>query len=116
MSRFGRLRTTEDLFFYRLGAALTMELTVSDLLGGLQSTAVSGAVRRAYADRADDARRHITNVEAAFRLAGKEPWERPCPAIDGLIKDGRTALRKTNRSLVDAVTLTAAREIVAYGI
>ncbi|MDQ8046506.1 MAG: DUF892 family protein [Patulibacter sp.] len=115
VNRFGRLKTPEDLFFARLAAALRMELTVAELADRMRSSAGNHDLADLLRERAETARRHVTNVEAAFRLAGKEPWERPCTGVDGLIREGETTLRRAHPDLRDATIVASARAILAYG-
>ena len=75
---------------HNLGSALTMENTVDDMLGQLiearrttpSSSSSSGITRKRR-------RRQIRNLHQAFESLGQEPKEKPCPAIEGIEKEGQ---------------------------
>lgn len=103
------------MFFSRLAAALRMELTVAELADRSAGATTTPELATALRSCARLARRHVANIEAAFRLAGKEPWERPCSGVDGLIREEEVALRRSHPSLRAATILASSRAILAHG-
>src|SRR5438477_30117 len=74
-----------------------------------------GATRRAelkekFRHHAGETRQQIQNLEQAFRAIGAEVDDKPCPAIEGLEKEGQTLIKQTDEQLVDVVLLGAAAE------
>jgi ferritin-like metal-binding protein YciE len=107
---FERLNTPQELFSYKLGAALKMENTVLEMLGNLEEAAQAGELKQQFSHHADETRQQIRNIEQAFSSLGEEPDDSPCPAIEGLEKEGKANMKKADDSLVDAVILSGAAE------
>jgi ferritin-like metal-binding protein YciE len=107
---FERLNTPEEIFSFKLGAALKMENTILDMLGDLEEHAQREELKQSLRQHAQETHRHVENIEAAFRQLGEEPDDSPCPAIDGLKSEGKATIKKTDDSVVDAVILSAAAE------
>jgi ferritin-like metal-binding protein YciE len=107
---FERLNTPQELFHYKLGAALKMENTVLEMLGELEQKAQREQLKHQFRHHAEETRQQIHNIEQAFAALGEEPDDSPCPAIEGLEKEGKANIKKADDSLVDAVILSGAAE------
>jgi ferritin-like metal-binding protein YciE len=107
---FEKLDTPQELFSYKLGAAYKMENKVLDMLGDLEDAAQSGKLKEQFRHHADETRQQITNIEQAFSALGEEVDESPCPAIEGIEKEGKANIKKADDSVVDAVILSGAAE------
>jgi len=107
---FERLNSPQELFHYKLGAALKMENKVLEMLGNLEEAAQSDQLKQQFGHHADETRQQIQNIEKAFSALGEEPDDSPCPAIEGLDKEGKANLKKADDSLIDAIALSAAAE------
>jgi len=107
---FEKLNTPEEIFSFKLGAALTMEKTNLEMLGELEEHAQRDELKQQFRHHADETRQHIANIEKAFELLGEDVDTSPCPAIEGLEKEGQATIKKTDDSVVDAVLLAGAAE------
>jgi ferritin-like metal-binding protein YciE len=107
---FERLSTPEDIFSYKLGAALTMERDTLAMLGDLQDAARRPELKQLLAEHAEETRQQITVVEQCFALLGEEVDDSPCPVTKALAAEAKANLKKTDDSLVDAVILAGALE------
>ena len=107
---FEKLKTPEDLFHFKLGAALTMENTVLEMLGNLEEAAQQEQLKDQFRHHADETRQQIANLEQAFGALGEEPDDSPCPAIQGIDKEGKANIKKADDNVVDAVILSGAAE------
>jgi ferritin-like metal-binding protein YciE len=107
---FEKLETPEQIFSFKLGAALKMEKTVLDMLGELQEKTQRKELRDLFSHHADETREHISRIERSFKLLGEEVDESPCPAIEGIEKEGQATMKKTDDRIVDAVILAGATE------
>lgn len=107
---FEHLNTPEELFSFKLGAALKMENTILEMLDELQEHAQREELKQSLERHAQETRQHVANIESAFRLLGEEVDDSPCPAIDGIKSEGKANLKKTEDSLADAVILAGATE------
>ena len=116
---FDTIETPRQLFTHKLGAALTMERTVLDMLGQLEEAARSQELKQQLHHHADETRQQITNIEQAFAALGTEVDDKPCPAIEGIEKEGQSMIKMADEPLVDAVILGGAaatehHEIAVY--
>jgi ferritin-like metal-binding protein YciE len=107
---FDTIETPRQLFTHKLGAALTMERTVLDMLGQLQEAAQGQELKQQLSHHADETRQQIANIEQAFAAIGAEVDDKPCPAIEGIEKEGQTMIKTVDEPLVDAVILGGAAE------
>jgi ferritin-like metal-binding protein YciE len=107
---FEKLNSPQELFHYKLGAALKMENTVLDMLGNLEEASQRKQLKQQFRHHADETREQISNLQQAFSALGEEPDENPCPAIEGIDKEGKANIKKADDSVVDAVILSGAAE------
>ncbi|WP_432561286.1 DUF892 family protein [Kineococcus sp. SYSU DK003] len=107
---FDRLSTPEEIFSYKLGAALTMEKDTLAMLGDLQESARRPELKQLLAEHAEETRQQIQVVEQCFALLGEEVDDSPCPVTKALAAEAEATLKKTDDSLVDAVILAGALE------
>jgi len=113
---FERLNTPQEAYNYKLGAALKMEQTVLDMLDKNAEEAQTEQVKQLFRHHQDETRQQIANIEQAFALFGWDVDTSPCPAIEGLDKEGRANARKTDDALVDDVLLQGAAEVEHHEI
>ncbi len=113
---FEKLNTPEELFSFKLGSALTMEKKVLEMLGDLEESAQRDEIKQAFREHAEETRQHIANIEKSFGLLGEDVDDSPCPTIDGLAAEGKSTIKKTDDSIVDAVVLAGATETEHYEI
>jgi ferritin-like metal-binding protein YciE len=107
---FEKLNSPNEVFSYKLGAALKMENTVLEMLGTLEEKSQREQLKRQFGHHADETRQQIRNLEQAFASLGEQPDESPCPAIEGIEKEGNANIKKADDSVVDAVILSGAAE------
>ncbi|MBN9606709.1 MAG: ferritin-like domain-containing protein [Actinomycetales bacterium] len=109
----------DELFRYRLGVALTMERDSLEMLGELEQAARSEELKKMFSHHADETRGQIENLEQVFSLLSMNPDAQPNRVTDELAKEGKELIRKSDESILDHVTLSAAletehAEIAAY--
>jgi ferritin-like metal-binding protein YciE len=107
---FERLNNPEELFNYKLGAALKMENTVLEMLDENAEAARDSELEQLFRHHQEETRQHIANLEKVFQAFGWEPDDSPCPAIEGIEKEGKTNLKKADDALADAVLTSGATE------
>jgi ferritin-like metal-binding protein YciE len=107
---FEKLNTPEEIFSWKLGAALSMENTVLDSLQDMQKETNREEIRTLLAQHEQETRQHIANIEQSFQLLGEEVDDSPCPAMQGIAKEGKATLKKIDDSIVDAGILSGAIE------
>ena len=107
---FERLNTPEEAYNYKLGAALKMEHTVLEMLEDNAGEAQDNELVQLFRHHQDETRQQIDNLERAFAALGWEVDDSPCPAIEGIQKEGKANAKKTDDALVDSVLLAGAAE------
>jgi ferritin-like metal-binding protein YciE len=107
---FERLNSPEELYNYKLGAALKMENTVLEMLDDNAQAAQSSELEELFRHHHDETREQIANLEKIFQAFGWEPDDSPCPAIEGLEKEAKANVKKAADALVDDVLLAGAAE------
>lgn len=101
------VETPTELFVHELGAALTMEETILELLENLQDKAFDGKLRQQLQQHHTETQQQVQNLRRIFEALGRQPGKQPCPAIDGLEKDGEQLIKQVDEALVDSVILGA---------
>ena len=104
------IETPHELFVHKLGAALTMEETILDMLENLQEEASDPTLQRNLKQHHQETQKHVANLQQIFRALGEEPETQSCPAIEGLEKEGKQMIKEVDESLVDAVILSGVIE------
>ncbi|WP_432492907.1 DUF892 family protein [Kineococcus auxinigenes] len=107
---FERLNSPEQIFSYKLGAALTMERDTLEMLGDLEDAAQRPELKQLLREHAAETRVQIETIEQCFALLGEEVDDSPCPVTKALAAEAKANLKKTDDSLVDAVILAGALE------
>lgn len=107
---FERLHTPEETYNWQLGAALKMEKKIVGMLDELIEESHDESIKQLFRTHQQETRGHIENIEQAFSAMGWEVDESPCPAIEGIEKEGKATIKKTDDAIVDAVILEGAME------
>ncbi len=113
---FERLRTTDDLFTFRLGSLLSAEHDSLDMLGVLEAAVTRPELKRLFSEHAKETRQQIANVERCFEILGKPIGDSPSPTTKGLAEEATSLMRKTDDSLIDAIALSGGLETEHYEI
>lgn len=107
---FEKLDTPEEIFSFKLGAALTMEKKLLEVLEEFEAAAQRPEVKQALHQHHQETEQHVVTLEQCFRLLGEEADDSPCPTVEAMAKEGKANLKKTDESVIDAVVLSAATE------
>jgi ferritin-like metal-binding protein YciE len=105
-----QIHNPTELFTYKVGAALTMENTIVGMLEQLIEEANGPDLKRDLRTHLEETQAHVRNLEQVFRSLGVEPDENPCPAIEGIEKEGQANLKITDDPLKDDVILAGCAE------
>src|SRR4051812_13728541 len=114
-----KVETPTELFVHKLGAALTMEETILEMLEDLQDEASDTTLQRNLQEHHAETQQQVQNLHRIFEALGEEPEKQPCPAIEGLQKEGEQNVKQVDDILVDSVILggvieTEHHEIAVY--
>lgn len=105
-----KIETPKELFVHKVGAALTMEETILEMLEELHEEANDPQLQRNLQQHYKETQQHVANLHQIFDALGAEPEKQPCPAIEGLEKEGKQNIKQTEDMLVDAVILSGVIE------
>jgi ferritin-like metal-binding protein YciE len=111
---FEKLQTPEEVFSFKLGAALSMENHTVNMLDDIAGRTSSKELCEILRDHAVETHQHIRNVEECFVVLDEDPHTSRCSVVHALEQDCSAAVKKTDESLVDAVILAAAAELEHY--
>ena len=115
------VETPSQLFVHKLGAALTMEETILEMLEELQDKASDPKLQKQLEQHHIETQQQIQNLRRIFDALGEPPEKQPCPAIEGLEKEGQQTIKEVADGLVDSVILsgvieTEHHEIAVYDV
>jgi ferritin-like metal-binding protein YciE len=115
------VETPTELFVHELGATLTMEETILEMLEELQDKASDPKLRTQLQQHHTETQQQIQNLRRIFDALGEPPEKQPCAAIEGLEKEGQQTIKEVADGLVDSVILsgvieTEHHEIAVYDV
>ena len=105
-----KLENPKELFVHNLGATLTMENTVEAMLGRLVEKANDSELKKQLRHHREETQAQIRNLHQVFESLGMQPQTNPCPAIEGIEKEGEANLKMADESLHDDVILAGCAE------
>jgi ferritin-like metal-binding protein YciE len=105
-----KLENPKDLFVHSLGATLQMEQTVEQMLGKLVEKANDSGLKKQLRHHREETQAQIRNLRQIFQSLGLEASTNPCPAIEGIEKQGEATLKMADESLHDDVILAGCAE------
>jgi ferritin-like metal-binding protein YciE len=100
----------KELFVHNLGATLTMENTVEEMLGKLVEKAKDSELKKQLRHHREETQAQIRNIHQVFESLGMQAQTNPCPAIEGIEKEGEANLKMADESLHDDVILAGCAE------
>ena len=106
----GNIETPRELYLFKLGAALKMENTILGMISQLEEHARDPQLKQAMQMHLQETQGHVRNLEAAFSALGEDPDDSPCPAIEGIEKEGQANLKMVDESLNDHVIISGVCE------
>jgi ferritin-like metal-binding protein YciE len=105
-----KIQSPQELFAHKLGAALTMEETILEMLEKLEQEASDPQLQRNLRQHHEETQRHVQNLHRCFEALGEPIDEKPGPTIEGLQKEGEQMIRQVSEDLVDSVILSGVIE------
>jgi ferritin-like metal-binding protein YciE len=99
------VETPTELLLHELGATLTMEETILEMLENLQDEASDTKLKQQLQQHHTETQQQIQNLRRIFEALGEQPEKKPCPAIEGLERDGEQLIKEVDDALVYSVIL-----------
>jgi ferritin-like metal-binding protein YciE len=104
------IESPQQLFTHKLGAALTMEETILEMLEKLEQEAQDAQLKRNLRQHHQETQQHVQNLQRCFDALGEPADDKPCPAIEGLEKEGEQMISQVSDDLVESVILSGVIE------
>ena len=105
-----KIESPQQLFAHKLGAALTMEETILEMLEKLEQEAQDSQLKRNLRQHHQETQQHVQNLHRCFDALGEPADDKPCPTIEGLEKEGEQMVGQVADDLVDSVILSGVIE------
>src|ERR1051326_6164972 len=118
--RMGLFTSTEfnsldDLFVNQLADLYDAEKRLTDALPKMAEAANSPTLQRAFLERLQQTRNHVTRLEQIFQRLGLTPESETCQAMKGLISEGEEMIKaKGDTAVKDAALIAAAQRVEHY--
>lgn len=111
------METFKELFEETLKDIYYAEKAVLKALPKMAKKASSKKLEAAFTKHHRETERQIDRLEDVFKLLGKKPAGKKCPAIDGILEEGEEVMKETkDDSIRDAAMLAAAQAVEHYEI
>jgi ferritin-like metal-binding protein YciE len=109
-----------DLFLHELGVILAAEKKIVQMLPRMQKEANDPELRQAFERHLEQTRRHVENVEEAFRALGEQPQQGKAPGLEGLELQHKgfaaDASDDVSPGVLDSVAVGSAAHVEHYEI
>jgi len=112
----------EKLFLDLLKDIYWAEKHLTKALPKMQKASTTEELQSAFEDHTAQTEEHVTRLERVFEILGKKAQAKKCDAMEGLIKEGESAIEETEEgsatrdvALIVAAQKTEHYEIAGYG-
>jgi ferritin-like metal-binding protein YciE len=115
------IHSLEDLFEHALHDLFYAENQILQALPEMIEKATDADLKASFEKHRDETEGHVHRLREVFEVLGAEPKGDKCPAIDGILKEGRDLLGEIeggdvmNAALVFAAQAVEHYEITRYG-
>lgn len=111
---FNSIKTFDDLFKSVLQQIYYAERQIAEQLEVMIGKATAPELRQGFEQHLRETRAQYERAAEAFRMAGLEPEEATCPAIDGILKAGNSLAGDIDDKQVLDAGLTHAAQMVEH--
>ncbi len=109
------MRTLNDLFEETLKDVYFAENAILKALPKMESKATSKSLKTAFADHAEETQNQVKRLDKVFKLIGKKPEGKECPALKGLVKETEELMSEAkNADVLDAGLIGCAQAVEHY--
>jgi ferritin-like metal-binding protein YciE len=110
-------KTLEDLFLIGLKDIYYTEKQILRALPKMAKAAESDELRQAFQTHRDETQVQVERLEQVFEEMGKKAQGKTCPAIQGIIEEGKEVMEDfADSEALDAGLLAAAQSVEHYEI
>lgn len=112
-----KINSMDKLFEHELEDLLSAEQQLVEALPLMAEAANNSALKTAFKNHLKETKTHVTRLERAFKILGKEPKAITCKGMQGLIKEGEEIMKDvTDPAVMDAGLIAAAQRVEHYEI
>ncbi len=108
------IQSFEDLFMHGLQDLFYAENQILQALPGMIDKAPSAELRAGFEKHRKETEGHVQRLRQVFDLLDTEPKGEKCPAIDGILKEGKDLMGEIEGDDVMNVGLIAAAQAVEH--
>jgi ferritin-like metal-binding protein YciE len=114
----GQPSLLEKFFTDQLKDIYYAEQLLMKALPELHKASTTEELEDAFANHIKQTERHVTRLEKVFKMLGKNPEGKKCEAMEGLVKEARTAISETKEGTMtrDVALIIAAQKVEHYEI
>lgn len=94
------------------------EKHLTKALPKMQKAATTQELKAAIQDHTVQTQEHVARLEQVFEMMGKKPQAKKCDAMEGLVKEGETAVEETKKGSMtrDVAIIMSAQKVEHYEI
>jgi ferritin-like metal-binding protein YciE len=108
------IKSFEDLFMHALQDLYYAENQILEALPGMIDKAPSAELRAGFEKHRNETEGHVHRLRQVFELLDADPKGEKCPAIDGILKEGKDLMGEIEGDDVMNVGLIAAAQAVEH--
>jgi ferritin-like metal-binding protein YciE len=110
-------KTLDDLFLEVLKDTYNAEKQILKALPRMAKAAESDQLRKAFETHRDETEGQVERLEQVFEMIGKPARGKACPAIEGIIEEGKEVMSDfAETDALDAGLIAAAQAVEHYEI
>ena len=111
------IRTADDLFMHTLQDIYYAERQITKNLPTMAEKAANPELRNAFQQHLRETEQQIQRLDRVFQFLKKDPKGISCPAMDGILAEGKEIMSECDDANVrDAAMLAAAQAVEHYEI
>lgn len=111
------VRSMDDLFLHTLKDIYHAEKQILKALPKMAKNTESAELKKAFSDHLAETEEQVTRLEKVFDMLGKKAQGIPCPAMQGLVEEGKEAMDEIeDAEVLDAALLAGAQAVEHYEI
>jgi len=108
-------KNLEELLIHELKDLYDAEHQIVEALPKMQEAASASELKRAFAEHLEQSRQHIQRLEQVFGMVNQKPAREHCKGVEGVIKEGESAMKDAkNADTRDAALIVAAQKVEHY--
>lgn len=112
-----KLKTLHDLLVEQVRDLYYAEKHILKALPKMAKKADSQELRAAFESHQEQTEQHVARLEEVFKKLDLTPRGKTCPAMDGLIEEGKEIMQEEmDPNVMDAALIAAAQKVEHYEI